>query len=1586
VFFRWLHKSWKYFWGIVFSLLLTILLVVAAAIGLLQLDVTQDYITDRIEQQVEHTYKADLSIGDLDGFLPFQLNLHDVMLTRTDSASSDTLLTVQQMSSKIDVWGLLQKKVTITSFSVDKPKLRLRSDAQGKIRLLERNPEPSKGTSKSGREPWLSSVEIVAPGVSVKDGAVYLESTTTKNQIGNLPPSFSLSNIQTELFVDWSNHQRYLDIESFSAKTSNLKMGQIEFSGQLYSDDRYLEFNSFYLTLGNSKFVLNGEIDGLNLLQPDFTGQFINAKYNLNINSDGFYLQDLSDLLGDLPEVESPLTMDIRTEGTTDSLWVDRASFEMDESIVNFNGLLKNLQHQQTLAYEIRLDQLDLRKPALDQLFSDFKAPQFRALEDLTASGKANGSLDSVSVNLSFESPLGQLTMKGQSQLAKPYRYQGSMEGTNLDVSSLLDTAVDTTSLNFSAELNGAGITLEDAVSNFEADFTNSRVNNINFESLTLSSSLDKGYWSHEYNYKNGRAAISGSGWVDFSRDEPPISMQGNAQHIDLANIFKGLGVASSELNFDYNVEMQDLTPNRIQGRANLDVKPSIIGGDSVRAHQLYMDLNSPDEQSRTFRLTSSLFDMNLTGQIVPGDIVDQAQYWAAYLSNRFKAEILMNAPANSQAAGTPPSRNVVVDGTIKAKDLGLIQRYLPDFPTINTDSRINFNVNTDGTRLLVSAEMQADTLFYDQLNFNNTRSQFTASFRSDQTFSDFSSVDFQANVGSLQTGKVDLDSINVDLSVKKDSLHLTQNIGSISDNARFRMALNSHRSDSTITVDVQNFFLGNTEYAWTNEEIPSLTYMRNGNIEFDTFSFQNRNEYFRLQGTFSKNRADSLTYILRDISLGRISDLIKGEVNFGGVLNGTLVTRSLTQQPTIQGELDVNRFALNQRMIGDVHFNSKYNPDKERFDTQINIVTDSTKYEQYLESNDDIGQNIRLDGYFVTPKPEVEQDTVYYFDADFKQIDMWVIPLIVNNVFSKMEGQASGGGYITGNLDDFDFHADFQTQNVYAKPNFLNTNYFISGHVGFDRQDGVILDSLNVMDTKGGTGVVNGKVDLNDFKPITYLDLTLDMNRLQFLNNKMDRDVPFYGNVSGSGVVRLTGSNRDLYMRTVNPVQLTSDSEVSIPLLEETELQQTGKFIRFVDSFDNPDKKTTTPGQELSADKPSEAEQLQEAIESMTFSERFDLDLQFKASNNVTVNLIFDPVTGEVLTAQGTGQLRITMQDQDVQMFGRYNINDGNYQFVTGEIISRRLDLEPGGTIIWEGPPDNARLNISAIYHARPDIRPLTAETAAGAGGDAQPNQNGGQRVPIDLIVEINGTLSSVENNYYFRLPTSIDLSSNSTLQYTISQINRDEQQKLLQATSILFTGQFIATQGLGSGAGSSSLNLTRSTVLNPLLSNQVISPLLSNQINALLNSDVSRLDIDLSLNAYDEVDLGIALRLYNDRLILRREGQIAGGSSQNSLSERIGDLNATYRIRRGLSLTAFHRQDQVLSSLRTTGSQAGDVTPTVDGIGLEAQLQFNTWQELLDRISNTFSRILGGNKKDDKKQNDDKLADQEAKKEEQN
>ncbi|PAU95766.1 hypothetical protein CK503_01520 [Aliifodinibius salipaludis] len=1519
-------------------------------IGVLQLDVTQNYLEGRIERQIGQTYKAELNIGDIDGFLPFQMSLYDVALLHSGEADGDTLVSVKQIDSKIDVWGLLQNKLTIVGFSLQSPEVNLRSNEKGRLVLLERRPEAEKRRRLEG-EPWLGRIEIIAPNVSIENGNVHLEAETDRHQIGNLPTSFSLKNINASLFVDWSEMQRYLDIESFFAESDNLQVENISASGQLYNDNRFLEFNSFYLTLGSSQFVLNGEIDGVNLLDPNVTEQLKAAQYDLDVRSEEIDLKDIADFVANTPELEKPLSIDFRTEGSADSLWIDRAELGIGESYVNLNGIIKNVIDRQNLSYELRFEGVNLRNEDLTQLLDSLAIPNNKELQSLAISGQANGSLQSVTGDFSLSSTLGTLEVEGETQLVEPFNYKGTLVGKELDIAPFFAERVDTTALNFDARLEGKGFRLDEAVSDLNATFTNSRVGSHQFERLNYSSNLDSQVWNQKYEYRNKDELLQGSSSVNFSDDEQTLAIEGNAGNINLADFFTENMVAETALNFDYSVEVQGFDPDRIQGKANLDIAPSVIDGDTVRAHQLYMDLNSPDASTRQFRLTSSLLDLNISGEVTPADVISQTRFWSSYLKNRFDSEILMIQPILADSLkDSPQDKNVVVDGNMQTKDLGLLKKYLPQFPSLYAESDVTFNVNTDGTRLLFSAEMTSDTLAYNNFNFRDANTQFTASFRSDRTLSEFSSIDWEADISRIETESVNLDSTTFDLSVKQDSVYFTQHVGAISDDAQFDMDLRSQISDSAITVSVQEFFVGNDLYSWVNEQTPQLQFFRSGEVDFDDFSFQNRNEYFRLQGRLSPDRSDSLTYTLRDINLKRISDLIKGKIDFAGVLNGSLVTKSLTRQPTIQGDLNVNRFRMNNRLVGDVRFNSKYNPDEEQFDTRIDILTDSTKYEDYLESNDGIGQDIRLDGYFVTPNPEVRQDTVYHFDANFNEVDLWFLAVIADNVFAEVEGQASGTGSITGNLEDYDFQSQFETKNVFARPEFLNTNYFLSGPVQFNKDEGVVLDSLNVMDTKGGTGTIWGTVDLNDFDPITYLDLSLDMNRLQFLNSNMDPDVPFYGNVSGTGLVRLSGSNTDMYMRTENPVQVTSDSEVSIPLLEETELQESGKFIRFVDSFNEVDKKSESAVERTTRESEMAEEALEQALENLTFTERFDLDLRFNASENLSVNLIFDPVTGEVLTAQGTGQLRITMQDQDVQMFGQYNINGGNYQFVTGEIISRRLQLESGGTIVWEGPPDNARLDISAVYNARPNV-----STLLNGDGLSDQNQNGSQQVPVDLIVEINGTLNSVENNYYFRLPSTMELSSNSTLQYTLNQINRDEQQKLLQATSILFTGQFIPTQGMGSGTATLSQNLTRgSTYVNPFLSNQV-SSLLSNQINTLLNSDVSRLDIDFNLNAYNEVDLGIALRLYNDRLIFRREGQITGGGPQSTPGDRIGDLNATYRIRKGLSLTAFHRQDQALNSIQAS-PQAGDVTPYVDGLGVESKVQFNTWKELMNRIKGIF------------------------------
>ena len=691
------------------------------------------------------------------------------------------------------------------------------------------------------------------------------------------------------------------------------------------------------------------------------------------------------------------------------------------------------------------------------------------------------------------------------------------------------------------------------------------------------------------------------------------------------------------------------------------------------------------------------------------------------------------------------------------------------------------------------------------------------------------------------------------------------------------------------------------------------------------------------------------MRYEIRSVNLARISDLINGRINFSGNVDGSFTTKSLTRIPTIQGGLNIFEFGIDDNVIGDVSINSAFNQELDRFDTNISILTDSTKYPEYYIRNDREGQNIQLNGYVLAPVNGVfpKADSLFKFDLDFENIDLWIIPFIAPKVFSEMSGKASGHGYVWGNLDTYDFSVDYGVglqDAVYMKPRFLDTYYFGQGMVTFSRAKGLEFKDVFIIDPSGGNAILSGTYNYNDFQPVHTIDLKIDMNEFQFLNNSFAPTLPFSGKAYGTSTISLTGTNKNPVLSTVNPVYISDFSNIGIPLLEETEFDEDNKFIRFVDNFSFDQTESTNTSSSSNAF----ISQVIRNPSDRTFAEIFTLDLQFIATNPMTVRLIFDPVTGDIITTNGTGRLRIRLEDEEFTMFGRFDITGGDYQFVSGDIFTRRFELERGGTMIWDGSPTDAKLDLNAVYEARPDINTLTRARA-------DINQETSQRVPVQLVLNIGGSLTSIQNNFFFRLPNTFESRQNSTLSTQINTLNRNEDEKLIQATSFLLMGDFIPSTTASTDATNSlTSNFSGSSaVLNPLLSSQVINPLLSNQINSLLRSDIGSLDIDFNLNTYNNVDLAVALRLYNDRIILSREGQITGAQSN------IGDIGATYRINQTLSVTAFHRRDPTFSNFN--GAEESQQAQDINGVGLEAEVSFNNWNEFFRKLANPFRRLFG-------------------------
>ncbi|MGK7368961.1 MAG: AsmA family protein, partial [Candidatus Halalkalibacterium sp. M3_1C_030] len=909
MFLRWFHKIWKYFWTILLSALLITMIFAGGLLGVLQMQATKGYIADNIENNFGNAYNAELEIQQLDGLIPFNFQLQNVIVidaNSDDSLSADTLLSIEQVNASLDVWSLFQNKISITGFSVKSPKVKLLSDGNGGYTLgrsLQRKRE-SLEDAVAGETGWTPNVEIVAPQLTVNDGELFIEKLYEDYARINLPEPLRIRDVNTAMFLEVSETQLFWDIENLEAHILDIEPGRIRINGQVYNDERFLEFNAFNLLAGDSEIRLNGEIDGVNLYQEDIPSQLRKAHYNIDVSSNRINLGEFNDVILGLPKVPKPIEFSVETEGIIDSLWVDQFTMGLGGSYFSINGFFRNLSNTDNLWYELKMSEVVLQKNDVEIFSGPLNEEQFSLLDSLRFEGKANGSLDTLDVDVNINSPNGELSLLGGTKLTEPYNYNGSLSGKRLNIGVLLGSRIDSTGLNFDASVSGSGISLDEAVAEFNASIYESTIDDVTISSLDLESSLVSGFFEQEYTYESGMERVEGTGWIDFSREEPRLALKGYARNIDLSGYSTKEIVPSSSLNFDYNVELQGSTADLVQGRANLDIKESVINQDTVRSHQFYVDLDSPELSNRTLRLTSSIFDLSIEGNIVPTNIVSQFKYWSRYLENSYRREIMLDSLviSDSTALETEP---MVLEGEFRAKDLSLIRNYFPEFPSVRTNSVLKFNINADAEKMLLSGSLIADSLKYNTAELGRSSSRMTASFQSDRQIKEFANIDFETDIARVNSNLVDADSVNINMALRNDSLSFNQKIGTIGKNARMDMSVRSVLSDTSLKINIPEFFLGNDFYAWENDGTPQLVYNRQNDLAFNRFRFKNQNEFIELAGILSSDRADSVEYDLRNVNLSRISELIKGKFSFGGRMNGTLVTRSLTNSPSVQGGLN---------------------------------------------------------------------------------------------------------------------------------------------------------------------------------------------------------------------------------------------------------------------------------------------------------------------------------------------------------------------------------------------------------------------------------------------------------------------------------------------------------------------------------------------------------------------------------------------------------------------------------------------------------------------------------------------------------
>lgn len=283
--------------------------------------------------------------------------------------------------------------------------------------------------------------------------------------------------------------------------------------------------------------------------------------------------------------------------------------------------------------------------------------------------------------------------------------------------------------------------------------------------------------------------------------------------------------------------------------------------------------------------------------------------------------------------------------------------------------------------------------------------------------------------------------------------------------------------------------------------------------------------------------------------------------------------------------------------------------------------------------------------------------------------------------------------------------------------------------------------------------------------------------------------------------------------------------------------------------------------------------------------------------------------------------------------MFGDYEISQGDYLFTSQNVINKKFTVKEGGKISWSGDPFDANLDLQAVYPVRADLKYLLQSSNS-------------IRTDVNVLMHMSGLLSKPEIGLSIELPNIRSADAERALGY-LRNIKFDEQELNKQVFSLMVFNRF-APIGGDLGGNLASLGVTTS-----------ISEMLSNQLNLLLSQVTGdKVEVNVNTSDFQDVNLLVSARLFNDRVTLERDGTLVQANSDESSQFSIGNIRIIIRLMPSSNPTVptSDTSSELVLEVFTrenfrANAQGGSFTQNQTGLGVFFKKDFDRLSSLLKR-----------------------------------
>ena len=644
----------------------------------------------------------------------------------------------------------------------------------------------------------------------------------------------------------------------------------------------------------------------------------------------------------------------------------------------------------------------------------------------------------------------------------------------------------------------------------------------------------------------------------------------------------------------------------------------------------------------------------------------------------------------------------------------------------------------------------------------------------------------------------------------------------------------------------------------------------KDGALDVKDFKLWHEGQFIDISGRASADPLDSLSVRLAGIDLGSIFETLNiNYVAFGGIATGDLTARgALGKEPIASTDnLNVKGLAYNGAVLGDAILKSHWdNRQKE-----VTITADIT--------GDEGNKSVIDGGIWVT------RDSLS-FDIDAHRVPVNFLAPFMEAFTSDVKGRASGTAKLFGTFSDIDLVGRVLADSVAIKLDYTNVYYHGTDSVYLEPGK-IIIPSFRLYDRYGNSAIMTGELTHRYFHDPRFNFRISDVRNMLVYDTNAKMNPDWYGTLYGNGSAVVRG-----WPGTVSvSVDMTAVGKSSFTfVLNDTQAAEDYRFLTFSDRKKEEEK--------LRADTvPSVLDAFRKKVEKNDDRpSTFILDMRGTVTPSTLMTLVMDPVAGDKINARGNGNLQMDYDSESdaLQMFGKYTLEEGTYNFSLQDLILRDFNIRRGSSISFNGDPFNGMLDITATYRVNTNLSDLDKSFST----DRELTRT---NVPVDAVLMVDGEMQHPDITFDIELPT---LTQDVTRK--VKSIISTDDMMSRQIIYLLALNRFYTPEYMGSTSNGGELA-------------SVASSTLSSQLQNMLGQLTDKFTLAPSFRSDKgdfsdiEVDVALSSRLLNNRLLVN--GNFGYRDRSTSTTTFVGDFDIEYLLSRSgnLRLKAYnHFNDQ--------------------------------------------------------------------------